>query len=65
MPAFGICAGGKTVGYVMVIYDLDVPEYDIWHMMIDASAQWRDYGAKRWTCYWTTSERNPSVIQSV
>jgi diamine N-acetyltransferase len=28
----------------MVIYDYDVPEYDIWHMMIDRSAQGRGYG---------------------
>ncbi len=41
---FGIYADGKMVGYVMVIYDYDVPEYDIWHMMIDASAQGRGYG---------------------
>ena len=41
---FGIYADGKMVGYVMVIYDWDVPEYDIWHMMIDASAQGRGYG---------------------
>ena len=33
------------VGYVMVIYDYDVPEYDIWHMMIDESAQGRGYGS--------------------
>ena len=32
------------IGYVMVIYDYDVPEYDIWHMMIDESAQGRGYG---------------------
>ena len=32
------------VGYVMVIYDYDVPEYDVWHMMIDESAQGRGYG---------------------
>ena len=32
------------VGYVMVIYDYDVPEYDIWHMMIDRTAQGRGYG---------------------
>jgi len=32
------------VGYVMVIYDYDVPEYDIWHMMIDRSEQGRGYG---------------------
>ena len=41
---FGIYAAGKMVGYVMVIYDYDVPEYDIWHMMIDRSAQGRGYG---------------------
>ena len=41
---FGIYADGKMVGYVMVIYDYDVPEYDIWHMMIDASEQGRGYG---------------------
>ena len=33
------------VGYVMVIYDYDVPEYDIWHMMIDESVQGRGYGS--------------------
>ena len=32
-------AEGKMIGYVMVIYDNDVPEYDIWHMMIDKSMQ--------------------------
>ena len=41
---FGIYADGKMIGYVMVIYDYDVPEYDIWHMMIDRSAQGRGYG---------------------
>ena len=43
---FGIYADGKMVGYVMVIYDFDVPEYDIWHMMIDESAQGRGYGSE-------------------
>lgn len=33
------------VGYVMVIYDYDIPEYDIWHMMIDESNQRRGYGS--------------------
>ena len=42
---FGIYAEGKMVGYVMVIYDYDVPEYDIWHMMIDESAQGHGYGS--------------------
>ncbi len=41
---FGIYAEGKMVGYVMVIYDYDVPEYDIWHMMIDEGLQGRGYG---------------------
>lgn len=41
---FGICAAGKMVGYVMVIYDYDVPEYDNWHMMIDEAEQGRGYG---------------------
>jgi diamine N-acetyltransferase len=43
---FGIYAEGKMVGYVMVIYDYDVPEYDIWHMMIDESMQGRGYGGQ-------------------
>ena len=33
------------VGYVMVIYDYDVPEYDIWHMIIDESMQGCGYGS--------------------
>ncbi len=41
---FGIYAAGRIVGYVMVIYDHDVPEYDIWHMMIDEREQGRGYG---------------------
>ena len=36
---FGIYHGDKMVGYVMVIYDYGIPEYDIWHMMIDQSEQ--------------------------
>ena len=42
---FGIYAEGKMVGYVMVIYDYDIPEYDIWHMMIDESMQGCGYGS--------------------
>ena len=44
--AFGIYAEGKMVGYVMVIYDYDVPEYDIWHMMIDEAMQGRGFGSE-------------------
>jgi diamine N-acetyltransferase len=43
---FGIYADGKMVGYVMVIYDYDIPEYDIWHMMIDESMQGRGFGSE-------------------
>ncbi|MBO4562757.1 MAG: GNAT family N-acetyltransferase [Clostridia bacterium] len=43
---FGIYADGKMVGYVMVIYDYDIPEYDIWHMMIDGSVQGRGFGGR-------------------
>ena len=43
---FGIYAEGKMAGYVMVIYDYDIPEYDIWHMMIDESVQGRGYGSE-------------------
>lgn len=42
---FGIYAGDTMVGYVMVIYDDDIPEYDVWHMMIDETQQGRGYGA--------------------
>ena len=41
---FGIYSGGLMVGYVMVIYDYDLAEYDIWHMMIDKDRQGLGYG---------------------
>ena len=41
---FGIYEDGQMVGYVMVIYDYDVPEYDVWHMMIDKAQQGKGYG---------------------
>ena len=41
---FGIYQGDEMVGYVVVIYDYDVPEYDIWHMMIDEQHQGKGYG---------------------
>lgn len=43
---FGIYADNEMVGYVMVIYDYDVPEYNIWHMMIDEKHQNKGYGKK-------------------
>ena len=61
---FGIYAEGRMVGYVMVIYDYDVPEYDIWHMMIDASMQGRGYGASaldRVLDYIRTKPFGPSI----
>lgn len=42
---FGIYYDNEMVGYVMVIYDYDIPEYDIWHMMIDVSKQGNGYGS--------------------
>ena len=42
---FGIYDGDEMVGYVMVIYDYAIPEYDIWHMMIDSSKQGKGYGS--------------------
>ena len=41
---FGIYEDDTMVGYVMVIYDYDIPEYDIWHMMIDEPYQKQGYG---------------------
>ena len=41
---FGIYSGETMVGYVMVFYDYDVPEYDIWHMMTDGSQQGNGFG---------------------
>ena len=43
---FGIYAGDRMVGYVMVIYDYDIPEYDIWHMVVDEAEQGRGYGSE-------------------
>ena len=42
MP-FGIFCGETMVGYVMVIYDYDLEEYDIWHLMIDKEHQGHGY----------------------
>ncbi|MBR3244816.1 MAG: GNAT family N-acetyltransferase [Parasporobacterium sp.] len=47
---FGIYEGETMVGYVMVINDYDVPEYDIWHMMINKSKQHRGYGSSAMDC---------------
>lgn len=41
---FGIYRGDTMVGYVMVIYDNDLEEYDIWHMMIGEQYQGKGYG---------------------
>lgn len=42
---FGIFDNDTMVGYVMVIYDYDLAEYNIWHMMIDISYQQQGFGA--------------------
>lgn len=41
---FGIYHGEDMMGYVMVIYDYDLEEYNIWHMMIDEKYQGKGYG---------------------
>ena len=41
---FGVYHDDEMVGYVMVIYDYDLAEYDIWHMMIDKDRQGLGYG---------------------
>lgn len=41
---FGIYLDNQMIGYVMVIYDYDLDEYNIWHMMIDAGYQHNGYG---------------------
>ena len=47
---FGIYQDGTMVGYVMVIYDYDLEEYNIWHMMIDASFQGKGFGRQAVEC---------------
>ena len=42
---FGIIHNDTMVGYVMVIYDYDLSEYNIWHMMIDVAYQHQGFGA--------------------
>jgi len=41
---FGIVHEGTMVGYMMVIYDYDLEEYNIWHMMIDIAYQHQGFG---------------------
>ena len=41
---FGIYAGDRMVGYVMVIYDYDEETYNIWHLMIDRAERGKGYG---------------------
>lgn len=41
---FGIFHDDTMVGYVMVIYDYDLEEYNIWHMMIDVEHQNKGFG---------------------
>jgi diamine N-acetyltransferase len=43
---FGVFAGGRMVGYVMVIYDYDEQTYNVWHLMIDRRFQGRGYGKR-------------------
>ena len=42
---FGIFDDDTMIGYVMVIYDYDLAECNIWHMMIDVAYQNQGFGA--------------------
>ena len=46
---FGIFCGETMVGYVMVIYDYDLEEYDVWHLMIDKEHQGGKHSTKNKT----------------
>ena len=75
---FGIYVGDVMVGYVMVIYDLDTGEYNLWHLMIDKRHQRKGYGKQAvkaclnyiqqqplgpgTTVLLTCHEKNPSAI---
>lgn len=41
---FGIYAGDTMVGYIMVIFDRDTGDYNLWHLMIDRKHQGQGYG---------------------
>lgn len=43
---FAIYLKDEVVGYVMVIYDFDEENYNIWHMMIDEKHQGKGYGTQ-------------------
>lgn len=56
---FGIYAGETMVGYVMVIYDHDTGEYNLWHLMIDRGHQGRGYGKQAVRLCLDYIRRNP------
>lgn len=41
---YAFAVGGEPVGYALLLYDYDLAEYDIWHVMVDASHQGKGYG---------------------
>lgn len=41
---FGIFYDNLMIGYLMVIFDYDTLEYNLWHMMIDKHHQTKGYG---------------------
>lgn len=43
---FAVFKENTIVGYVMVIYDYDEENYNIWHMMIDEKYQNKGYGTQ-------------------
>ena len=44
---FGVNHDDAMVGCAVEIYGYDVPEYDVWHMMIDESQQVKGFGMPR------------------
>lgn len=59
---FGIYKGDVMVGYVMVIYDYDIPEYDIWHMMMVNQIRAGAMAVLHWTGCLITLKPNPLAL---
>jgi len=62
---FGIYAGDTMVGYVMVIYDYDTDEYNLWHLMIDRRYQKMGHGKQAVTLCLDYIRQKPFGPESV
>ena len=54
---FGIYNDDTMVGYVMVVYDYDIPEYDRW----TETARTEAMGSRHYSVYWTIFHQSHSV----